>query len=123
MKLSKFLIASLVVTFFSVLYVWQQTAIFKLAYSGQRSNASFEDLLDKNSALRYNLKKNTSLTRMGERVLESNDFQMPDSYCLVKLSSPKESQKYAKNRAPKRENLAYRIFGIKREAEARTINH
>jgi hypothetical protein len=106
-----------------VLYVWQQTAIFKLAYSGQKNNTNFQDLLDKNSALRYNLKKNTSLTRMGDKILEANDFQMPDTYYLVKLSSPKENQKYAKNRSAKRENLAYRIFGIKREAEARTINH
>ncbi len=121
MKLSKFLILIFLITFFSLFYVWQQTEIFRLAYSGQKSADQFQELLDKNSFLRYNLKKNTSLVSIGNKMTDFCEFQMPDSYRLVKLSVPKESLSVVHNRLP-RENIFARLFGIKREAEAKTIN-
>lgn len=122
MKLSKFLNLAFIITFFSLLYVWQQTEVFRLAYDGQKNLAFFEDLLDENSNLRYNLKKNTSLVRIGSKVSAHGDFQMPDNYCLVKLVNPQESLKTASSRLPKKRNLLSRIFDIKRQAEAKTIN-
>jgi hypothetical protein len=122
MKLSKFIILAFFTTFFSLLYVWQQTEIFRLAYNGQKNLAVFKDLLDENSFLRYNLKRKTSLVQIGSRVSASGDFQMPDNYCLVKLSAPKEGLKLTYSRSSKRENLLSRIFNIKRQAEAKTIN-
>lgn len=121
MKLSKFLNLAFIITFFSLLYVWQQTEVFRLAYEDQKNLAFFEDLLDVNSNLRYNLKKNTSLVRIGSKISACGDFQMPDNYCLVKLVNPQQSLKIASSRLAKKRNLLSRIFDIKRQAEAKTI--
>ena len=122
MRLNKFLSLAFLVTSFSLVYVWQQTKTVRLAYEGQRKFDRFQELLDENSVLRYNLKKNTSLVKIGSSLSGSGEFQMPNSYCLVKLSKPVEGVKLAKNGASRRPNLALRIFGIKRQAEAKTIN-
>jgi len=121
MKLSKFLSVIFSVTFVSLLYVYQQTEIIRLAYVGQKNTAMFEELLDRNSALRYNLGKSVSLVRLGSKISQSNDFQMPDSYRLVRLSYP-QGLVTAASLEPKRENLLTRIFGVKEQAEAKTIN-
>jgi hypothetical protein len=121
-RLPKFIILSFVITCFCLLYVWQQTEVFRLAYDGQKNLSAFQDLLDENSILRYNLKKNTSLVRIGNKFCVSGDFQMPDNYCLVKMGSPKENLKVASSHSPKKKNLLSRIFEIKRQAEAKTLN-
>jgi len=122
MKLSKFLSLAFIITFFCLFYVWQQTEVFRLAYDGQKNLVVFKDLLDENSFLRYNLKRKTSLVLIGSKVSASGDFQMPDNYCLVKLSTPGEALKTAYSRSSKKENLLSSIFNIKRQAEAKTIN-
>jgi hypothetical protein len=121
MRLSRFLSAVLFITFLSCIYVRQQTEVFCLGYSGQKTLSRFNDLLDKNSILRYNLKKNTSLISMGSKVSESKDFQMPDNYLLVKLTSPKEELSPDNRYQGKRQNLVSRFFSVKRVAEAKTI--
>ncbi|MFA6216336.1 MAG: hypothetical protein WDL87_01610 [Candidatus Omnitrophota bacterium] len=121
MKLSRFLIIAVFVTFFSVLYVWQQTEIIRLAYTGQKSQTIFQDSLDNNSVLRYNLKRKTSLINIGNRVEGCKDFQMPESYCLVKLASQKENFGLVSRVQPKSENVLARLFGIKMQAQAQTI--
>ena len=117
MRLSRFLLLLIFITALSLLYVYQQTEVVHLAYAGQKKITSFEDLLDKNSVLRYNLGKRISLVRIGE-LSDNSDFQMPDTYKLVRLSSRERPKVSA--RAPKKENLASRIFGVRQEAEART---
>jgi hypothetical protein len=120
MKLSKFLLMMAVLTSFSLLYVYQQTEILRLAYVGQKNCALFEDLLDKNNILRYNLGKSASLVRIGGRISDRADFNMPQSFMLVKLApSPLTLQANAK--PLKRESLFVRVFGVKRQAEAKTI--
>ena len=121
MKLSKFLSVIFSVTFVSLLYVYQQTEIIRLAYAGQKNTAIFEELLDTNSALRYNLGKSVSLVRLGSKIEQDKDFQMPESYRLVKLSYPQGLVNKAALEV-KRENLFSRIFGVKEQAEARTVN-
>lgn len=118
-RLPRFLIALLTVTACSLVYVWQQTEVFRLAYDGQKQTARFQDLLDDNSILRYNLKKTTSLVALGNRVSGSSDFQMPANYCFVKVARAPQSNKIVR---AERETLVSRIFGIKRQAEAKTIN-
>ncbi len=120
MKLSKSLLAVTLITVFSLLFVWQQTEIFRLAYDGQKIETEFRNTLDKNSVLRYNLKTNTSLTRIYGRISTSDDFQLPDAYMLVKLNSAAKTG----SRRPvvvKDENLLARVFGMNRSAEARTV--
>jgi len=121
MRLTKFLSLTVFVTSFSLLYVYQQSEIFRLAYLGQKKQASFNEILDKNTALKYNIKKDSSLVRIGNKISGSSDFQMPDSYRFVKFVSSRGSLKLAKiERA--RPTLFSRIFGINREAQAKTIN-
>lgn len=121
MRLSKFLIIVFFITSVSLLYVYQQTEIFRLAYTGGKQQAAFQDLLDKNNILRYNIKSKASLVNIGGRISGCTDFQMPDSYRLVRL--PAASVAVSSRNAPAQtENVFSRLFGIKREAEARTIN-
>ena len=121
MRLSKFLSVTSIATLCCLLYVYQQTEVFRLAYLGQKKESSFVDLLDKNAFLRYNIEKNASLIRIGNKVFQASDYQMPDTYRLVRLAQPLENLKLARNKY-KKENLLSRIIGIKRQAEARTIN-
>ncbi|MFA5004763.1 MAG: hypothetical protein WC561_01385 [Candidatus Omnitrophota bacterium] len=121
MRLTKFLSLTVFITSFSLLYVYQQSEIFRLAYLGQKKQACFNEILDKNTALKYNIKKDSSLVRIGNKISGSSDFQMPDSYRFVKFVSSPGGYKLAKiERA--RPTLLSRIFGINREAQAKTIN-
>jgi hypothetical protein len=92
-----------------------------MAYIGQSNVTDFQDLLDKNAALRYNIGKNASLVRIGSKIEQDLAFQMPESYRLVRVASTKENLRLTRQPV-KRENVAFRIFGIKRQAEAKTIN-
>lgn len=121
MRLSKFISLTVFITSFSVLYVYQQSEIFRLAYLGQKKQATFNELLDKNTALRYNIKKNSSLVNIGNRISGTNEFQMPDNYRFVKFISSRNGLKLA-DQNQSRESLLARIFSLKREAQAKTIN-
>lgn len=121
MRLSKFLLIVSFVTFFALLYVWQQTEIFRLAYEGQRKITLCQDLLDKNTFLRYNREKSASLIQIGTKFSKVSDFQMPDAYRLVRLSQPLENAR-AGSSMYRRESLISRIFSIKRQAEAKTTD-
>lgn len=121
MKLSKFLSMVSFITLFSLLYVYQETQIFRFAYTGQKKLSVFQDLLDKNTILRYNITKNASLTRIGNKVSVAGDFEMPHTYRLVKLTHPLRELKVSQ-KMPKKETLLSRLFAVKRQAEAKTIN-
>ena len=121
MKLPRFLSIACLITLISLLYVWQQTEIFRLAYVGIKNEGAFQDLLDKNTILRYNFKQAASLVRIGNRISESADFQMPDGYRLVRLTLPEEI-KITTSTSNTKQNIVARLFGIKRQAEAKTIN-
>ena len=121
MRLSRLLSVLFVVTFVSLLYAFQQTEIYRLAYVGQKRQASFQDLLDKNNFLRYNIQVRASLVNIGGRVSGSTDYVMPDSYRLIRLASSGENAGQAV-KARGRPTLLTRILGIKRQAEAKTIN-
>lgn len=119
MRVSKFLSIVIFITAFSLLYVWQQTEIFRLAYTGQKNSSAFQDLLDKNNILRYNIKRNASLICIADKVLKAKAFEMPEDYRLVRLTYPENPK--ALRALSKRESLAFRLFGIKSQAEAKTI--
>ena len=121
MRLTKFFSAVVFITSFSVLYVYQQSEIFRLAYLGQKKQAIFTELLDKNTALRYNINKRSSLVNIGSRFSNANDFGMPDNYRLVKFISSSEGLKLGDGKE-NREGLLARIFSLKQEAQAKTIN-
>jgi len=121
MKVARFVSVVSFITCFCLLYVYQQTEIFRLGYLGQKKLVNMEYLLEKNNLLRYNIKSNTSLAYIGDKVSGSAEFQMPDSYHLVRLTPSGQRATINQNTA-RRETLLSRIFGVKRQAEARTIN-
>jgi hypothetical protein len=121
MKLSKFFLFLTFITFFCLLYVYQQSEIFRLAYVGEKKIAEFQDLLDKNTLLRYNIESSASLIRITNKVSPGEDYEMPHTFHLVKFSHPQEAKKRVKGIA-KKENIIARIFSIKRQAEAKTVN-
>jgi len=117
MRQNKFLSLIIFVTFFSILYVYQQSEIVRLAYAEQKQNLVFQELLDKNSVLRYNIEKSCSLVNIGTALLSNSDFQMPDKYQLVKLVPSSTGLTLAQHTA-NNETLFSRIFGVKRQAVA-----
>jgi len=121
MRLVKFLSITIFVTSVSLLYVYQQSEIFRLAYLGQKQQVFFNELLDKNTVLKYNINKGSSLVRIGNKVSASDDFQMPDTHRFVKFISSRDGLKVVQQSLP-RPTLLARIFGINREAQAKPIN-
>lgn len=121
MKLSRFLMAISSVTLISLLYVHQQTEIVRLAYVGEKKAAVFQELLDKNSVLRYNIGKSVSLVELGSRVSGSANYEMPSTYRFVKLA-PSRSVSKAGGFVAAKENIFARFFSVKTQAEARTLN-
>ncbi|MFH0826681.1 MAG: hypothetical protein V1923_02155 [Candidatus Omnitrophota bacterium] len=122
MRVFKFLATVTFITYFSLLYVYQQTEIFRLGYAGQKRQVKVEELLDKNSLLRYNIARQASLVQIGDRISELADFQMPDSCRLVRLAPASREGEIFEQGLGRQETLLSRIFGIKRQAEANTLN-
>lgn len=120
MKLSKILSTLFFLTLFSLLYIYLQTEIFRLAYLGQKKQAVFQDLLDKNSVLRYNISQSSSLINIANKLSKESGLEMPGSYRLVRLSGSGEGPKLARQPS-NRETFFARVFGVRRQAEARTI--
>jgi len=117
MRQNNFLSLVIFITFFSVIYVYQQSEIVHLAYAEQKYNQVFQELLDKNSVLRYNIEKSCSLVNIGSHIISGSEFQMPDKYQLVKLVPTSEGLVLAQQSA-QRETLLSRIFGARRQAVA-----
>lgn len=110
------------VTFFSLLYVYQQSEIIRLAYAGQKQRMVFQDLLDKNSVLRYNIERSASLVSIGSNISGNSDFQMPDKYQLVKLTPTSEGVALTSAENSGGSEIISRILGLNRRAEAKTIS-
>lgn len=73
--------------------------------------------------LRYNINKNTSLVLIDSRISGYADFEMPDTFRVVKLVNPSEGLRIAnQSRSSGLKTIATALFGIKRQAEARTID-
>lgn len=115
----KFIIYISVITVAALTYVYQHTEIFKLAYLEQKKTSHYQELLDKNTHLRYNNKHVISLPNLGSRILAETEFEIPLSTQLAKLDLPDES---ALNRRAKEKDSIFSLFNIRlRQAEAKTI--
>jgi len=120
MRLSKFLSIIFSVTLFSLLYVYQQSEIYRLAYAGEKKQIAVDELHNQNCVLKYSIEKNGSLVRIGDKVSEKSDFEMPESYRMMKMYYTGEN--LSLKVAPKlKETLLSRIFGIKSEAQAKPV--
>jgi len=122
MKVGKFICLAFFVTFFALFYVWQQTEIFRLAYAGGKRATALQDLLDKNSGLRYNIQRNASLTRLSDKISGEKDFYMPKTFRLLKVTTSEPETLNVAKPVTKKQTLLSRLFGVSRQAEAKTIN-
>ncbi len=121
-RFAKFLSLLCAITICAVLYVYQQTEILRLAYVEQKKRALYDVLQNKNTILHYTVERRASLVCLGNRLAQSPDFQMPDSYRLIKLVSAEERFIRPAEQRTSRESLLSRFFGVKREAQAKTIS-
>lgn len=122
MKLTRFLSVVILLTIVSLFYVWQQTEIFCLAYKGQKRKSLYQGLTEKNAVLKYCKQSNISLVRISDTLGEKDKFQIPETYRLVRLVLPQRSPK-VKISSPERQSLLSRLFGVKKQAEAKTIGN
>lgn len=122
MKLSRFIFIVLFLTIVGLFYVWQQTEIFCLAYKGQKRLSLYQALAEKNAILKYCKQSDISLVRISDRLDGKDKFQIPETYRLVRLVSRQKNIR-AKANLSKRENFLSRFFGVKRQAEAKTIGN
>lgn len=120
-QLNKFLSVAGILTAISLLYVYQQTEVFRLAYTGQKKQTACQSLANKNSLLRYSIDRKTSLVSLGDKISGSSDFQMPDSYQYVRVAAVRQKPRPAQDLFGK-ESMLGKLFGLKREAQARTIS-
>jgi len=119
-KLPRLVTIVTLLTVFSLFYVYQRTRIYALAYTGQKRVAEFQDSLDKNTLLRYNISKKVSLVNIGNRVYDGRgDFYLPPACRLVKVPGAVPAKQL---KQPAKENIFVRIFGVNKEAQAQTIN-
>lgn len=121
MRVSKFLSIIFLITSICLLYVSQQTEVFRLAYECQKKQALSQESLDKNTILRYNISRSASLVKIGSRFSGYAELEIPDTYRLVRLESSPERLRI-KGKSPERETILSRFFSVKRQAEAKTIN-
>lgn len=91
MRLKYFLITLFLVTACSLIYVWEQVEIIKLAYRQDAVNKSYKELLDRNHYLRYNLISLKSSSYLGSKLLDDNsNFEIPRQSQMFTLTLPKE---------------------------------
>lgn len=115
MKFHKIILIIVCVTVFSVVYVYQQTQIFCLAYTGEKKQETYQDLLDKNNLLRYNVNVITSVSSIGPKVMKGSEFEMPIKTAVVKLGTPKKAISVKSRLAG-----LIDIFSLKAEAKTNT---
>lgn len=121
MRLTKFLAVVGFTTVLSLVYVYQQTEIFRLAYLGQNNQNKFQELLDKNTILRYNINKEVSLINIDSNLSSFSDFHIPETCKFVRVAS-NTTEGNGVSQAGSKKNIFAQIFSVKRQAEARTIN-
>ena len=121
MRLSKFLLVMSFITLIALIYVYQQTQIFYLAYLGGKRQVVLADLLDKNNIFRYNINKLSSLPYLDTKIMHNIDFEIPARKQLVRVKVKQANTQVS--RAPnKRTNLFFSFFGTVKQAQAQPLN-
>ncbi|MDD4909884.1 MAG: hypothetical protein PHR44_04305 [Candidatus Omnitrophica bacterium] len=116
----RFLICAVITTTTALLYVYQHTEIFKLAYLAQKRSARYQELLDKNTHLRYNNRCVSSLSNIGSRMMNEREFEIPVSEQMVRVNLP-GSKEGSLQEARARTSLLSLLNIRLRQAEAKTI--
>lgn len=118
MKICKFLIITIIVTMVSLLYVHQQFALVKLSYDMDIKEKKFNQLLDQNKILAYNVFKLKSPLNLSRY---NNNFKIASSNQIISANPKLVSRR---NNIILAKRSGFNVFGIltlKRQAEAQTI--
>lgn len=120
MRLLKTLLIISTITLTALLYVYQQTQIFYLAYQNDKKQARLQEAIDKNNILRYNEKVLSSLPYIEKKLLaRHSDFEIPREQRIVRLDLATQSRA----EFVKTNNILVRFFNsITRQAEAKPVN-
>lgn len=136
MKVIHFLIFMAIITILSLVYVFQQTEILKLAYQADKNSSLFQELYNENIILKYNLDSLSSLPHLGKVLINKEEnFEIPKSSQLATLEVFSEGKETAGPlRQAKHKALNLSLFNVKfpwlsgiaydlasRQAEAKTI--
>ncbi|MFA5038468.1 MAG: hypothetical protein WC732_02175 [Candidatus Omnitrophota bacterium] len=126
MRTSRCVFYTIMATVLSLFYVAQQTEIVKLGYRINRAEHVLEAMRDKKTSLEFTLSSLESPLHLDKSLfLHNNEFEMAQSYKLVKLTpAPAPKTAYAaasKNRFSVFQRLAKLGFFADRQAEAKTI--
>lgn len=94
MKIYKFSVSLVFVTFVALLYVHQQVLLLKLSYNIESNEKHFTTLLDQNRSLVYNITRLKSPVHLQEQFLASQkDYRIPQQWQVVEASAIPEINK------------------------------
>lgn len=105
----------------ALVYVYQQTEIFYLAYLGGKKQTILADLLDKNNIFRYNINRLSSLPYLDNKILQNVDFEMPIANQLVRVAGISDNTQISPE-LERRPNLIVSFFGKAKPAQAEPLN-
>lgn len=123
MRTSRCIFYTLLATMLALLYVGQQTEIVKLGYRIHQAERVLEALRDKKTSLEFTLSSLESPLHLDKSLfLNNNDFEMAQSFKLVKVAPKVQPALYAQ--ASQRRTVLQRLakLGIfeARQAQAQT---
>ena len=122
MRLPKFIILLVLLTFISLIYVQLQIEIFKQAYQGSLNESRLNDVLDDNSILMYNILALKSAQNVGDKLLSNErNLQFAERQQITEVRIPFQATgiNIASRRIKEQPNLFARIFMLKSQAEAK----
>ena len=124
MRTSRCIFYTLLVTMFALLYVAQQTEIVKLGYKIHQAERVLEALRDKKTSLEFTLSSLESPLHLDKSLfLNNNDFEMAQSYKLVKVA-PQGLKPVLYAQASQRQSVLQRLAKLSifeaRQAQAQT---
>ncbi len=123
MRFPKFLLVLSCITFIALVYTYQQSQIFYLAYQTNKRQSRLQETLDRNHILRYNIGVFGSLPCLEKSLLiGDSDFEIAQDKQLVRLKVIK-AEEIANLATRNKPNLILSLFNIiTKQAEARPIN-
>lgn len=122
MRLPKFIILLVLLTFISLIYVQLQIEIFKQAYQGSLNESRLNDVLDDNSILMYNILALKSAQNVGDKLLSNErNLQFAERQQITEVRIPFQTTgiNIASRRIKEQPSLFARIFMLKSQAEAK----
>lgn len=120
MSLKRYIITIFTLTTISLMYVFLQTQIITLGYCVQSKRNLYQQLVDENDSLRYNIKQAESLEILESKITRGKaDFELAGANQISMIVIPKELS-IAKNNLRQKKSLL-NLFGAQREAEARPL--